>query len=334
MTETDNRKDSIIILRAIAIILVIIGHTLTRYRADFSMSLSVRPFVDIIISLIYAVHIPLFFTISGYLNHSQPYRNYLWKKVLRILVPFVVFSLLKLIFSNFISAQYAHGDSLLSHLKQAFLYGELYWFCYAAFLIFAAAPLLWKKDGNGIAPFGIAFAVICALSVTFLPMFGISIPTVFQFNNAVFYFPFFALGYCLRHSNFSLNFKRPAVTILLCIVSLSLIILFLFLSDINIDYETFFPVKFLAAISLMFLIFLCVRHLTPGRFISTVSAFSLQIMFFDSFFKIFLLSLFSKLGLTGVWICIPVVVTNLLLCILCCRIAEKFKITRKLTGLP
>lgn len=333
MYDISRKNDSITCLKAAATILVIVGHVLAQYKGSQVCTDTPCIFVDVLIRIVYVIHIPLFFTIAGYLNHSQPYGAYLKKKVKRIIVPFIVFSILKLVFSNYISSEFTHGDDILFQLKDAFLYGSLYWFCYAIFLVFAAAPLLWSKSGEGVSPAGIILAAVCGLASTFLPMFGVSIPHIFQLDSAVFYFPFFAAGYCLRQKGVQISSLRTASRLILISVSIFTIIAFLYLSDTNAAFETFFPVKFLAAYSCIFLICLIVSKLSPGKTASSVSGFSLQIMFFDSFFRVVLFYLASSLGLHGFWLCIPIAVTDIFLCLLSCRISERFSVTRIITGI-
>ena len=63
-------------LKAFAAFLVVLGHCLSYYTAWQPLPL----FAGIAEDLIYHVHVPLFFTISGFLCHRQPLRPYYKKR--------------------------------------------------------------------------------------------------------------------------------------------------------------------------------------------------------------------------------------------------------------
>ena len=129
-------------LKAFAAFLVVLGHCLSYYTAWQPLPL----FAGIAEDLIYHVHVPLFFAISGFLCHRQPLRPYYKKKVLRVLVPFWFFAFLKVFFSTVIVRHFAHADTIGGQLYDAFVIGRAYWFAYAIFLMLLIAPLFWEKD--------------------------------------------------------------------------------------------------------------------------------------------------------------------------------------------
>ena len=128
-------------LKAFAAFLVVLGHCLSYYTAWQPLPL----FAGIAEDLIYHVHVPLFFTISGFLCHRQPLRPYYKKKVLRVLVPFWFFAFLKVFFSTVIVRRFAHADTIGGQLYDAFVIGRAYWFAYAIFLMLLIAPLFWER---------------------------------------------------------------------------------------------------------------------------------------------------------------------------------------------
>ena len=131
-------------LKAFAAFLVVLGHGISYYASRYSLPI----FAGIAEDLIYQVHVPLFFTISGFLCHRQPLRAYYKKKILRVLVPFWFFAFLKVFFSTVIVRHFAHADTIGGQLYDAFVIGRAYWFAYAIFLMLSIAPLFWEKDEN------------------------------------------------------------------------------------------------------------------------------------------------------------------------------------------
>ena len=78
--------------KGIAILLVILGHT----SRD---EMLIVPFINVGKNLIYAIHLPLFFFLSGYIlkrkgNELEPFKTFLVKKVKSLLIPFISYSLL------------------------------------------------------------------------------------------------------------------------------------------------------------------------------------------------------------------------------------------------
>ena len=148
-------------LKAFAAFLVVLGHCLSYYTAWQPLPL----FAGIAEDLIYHVHVPLFFTISGFLCHRQPLRPYYKKKVLRVLVPFWFFAFLKVFFSTAIVRHFAHADTIGGQLYDAFVIGRAYWFAYAIFLMLLIAPLFWEKDEKTAPRKAIIGMIAAALAV-------------------------------------------------------------------------------------------------------------------------------------------------------------------------
>ena len=133
-------------LKAVAIIMVIVHHCLA-YLSSTANGISRVGELSIV--LLHTSHVPLFCIIAGYLCHKQPVGKYYEKKVQRILIPFITFSLLKLAYSIFISSEFAHGGSSLGEqLLFSLLIGTQYWFAYAIFDLFLFAPLFWIRGGG------------------------------------------------------------------------------------------------------------------------------------------------------------------------------------------
>ena len=92
--QPSSRIVTIDYLKAFAIILVILGHSLSFYANNIS---SLPNGMKVFSSLVYAVHVPLFFFMAGYLCHKQNVKRFYKKKFMRIIVPFITFTVLKLL---------------------------------------------------------------------------------------------------------------------------------------------------------------------------------------------------------------------------------------------
>lgn len=98
---------------------------------------------------IYQFHMPLFMFASGYIyiafKKDEPYRQFIWKKVKRLMVPY--FSTSAIVITIKLLTQrgmYVENPvTALSYLKMFYLpeAGYFLWFIWALFLMFCIAPL-------------------------------------------------------------------------------------------------------------------------------------------------------------------------------------------------
>lgn len=147
--------------RGIAILLVILGHSITEDMAAASLpALVLRTFV-------YSVHMPIFFFISGYLFQikeqdyfSSPLMKYTVSKFRRLMVPYISFSIINYLIlyaaalvPSISGILESHGyvcgsitDSLFQILTfQGHLDTHL-WFCYVMFLILCINRLFIRNN--------------------------------------------------------------------------------------------------------------------------------------------------------------------------------------------
>lgn len=314
-------------LKAIAIFLVILGHAVSYYMKN---SQETSTAVRIAYILIYSVHVPLFFMIAGYLNHEQNFQIYLWKKIKRILVPFIVFSILKIIYSNIISNSFSHGNNLRDQLIDAFIIGNLYWFIYTIFIIYLIAPLMWgKRDSKN---FLLKFCIFFILAFAVNAYGAEELVNYFQIFNVIHYLPFFYTGYILkRYGNFfSKQIKDNAFHILIICILLMFVGTILKIFDIDITYAG----HYLYVLSLCVLLyFVCINISAKIQIMKIIAAYSLQLMYLDSFFKVLLFAIVMKSGNLNLITVFLVTIVNVFLGCVTCIIAEKIPIICTLMGL-
>ena len=293
-------------LKAFAIYLVIIGHALSYYTDTFQR---LSAWGATTVKLIYLVHVPLFFAIAGYLNHRQPLGTYYQKKVLRLLVPFITFSFLKLLYTNAISAEFSHAEGFTAQLIDAFVYGRLYWFIYCMWFIYLIAPLLWLSP---LIP-AIVLPLLLALNEVneIRGLWRTDNTTPFQLGRISIYGVFFIMGYvCRQQKEHHPEYKQlhPAwFAGIGTVIPLSIALLARYDLLPNV-YLVQTAVSFLLMIPLISF----ARLLPAGISLFDLSArYSLQLMFLDSFFKVVLFTLARRL--------IPVnAITALLLAVIDC----------------
>ena len=323
-------KSYINYLKAFAILLVIFGHCLNYYN-NHVRTLS-EPW-QVVLILVYAVHVPTFFVVSGYLCHAQPIRKYFGKKITRVFIPFVFFSVLKLLYSNVISQDFRHGSGILSQLSDAFVYGKLYWFAYAILACYLVAPLVWKKtNGRPVAAL-IALGVTVVLNCAVFG-FGLRLPTVLQLDQILFYLPFFFTGMILGAypdavRRFLQKHKGALLAVCLSVLALAA---FLRYGMHVMSLGGKFPIAFPLAFALMYPLYLLARAL-PGKivFLEKIGDYSYQLMLFDSFFKAILFAAASRI--LSVPVTLLITLLDVVFGVAACMISERIPGIRTLVGL-
>lgn len=333
-------------LKGIAAIFVVLGHCIS-YLEHYSVTVPL--WLRVIGTLVSSVHVPLFFLISGYLCHRQPYGSYLKKKLEKILLPYVVFALLKLVFNLFISSDNAHGGSLWYNLYDSFILGGAYWFVYCILLIFLIAPLWWRREGESLKRYNarllltigalIAFNVVTVdFGLSPFPQTvttgGVTLETpLFQVERVLFYLPYFLAGMLLKANDgaFTAFYGKWKPLLLSAAPMLAAGACWLVVSG---TVDKGFGPKLLIAVSMMLLLYaLCRRISGKAAVLGVCGRYSLQIMFFDSFFHAALFMVIAKITSVQPVYALPVAALDVAGSVLLCMLLEKIPIVRKLFGL-
>jgi len=329
------QRRSINYLKAFAIILVVIYHACNLTGVSYQSMTAIR-----FSYALRTIHVPLFILIAGYLCHKQPIRPFYGKKIRRILVPFLFMSVLKLLMNNVLPAGYGHGSSLLSQLADAFVCGQLYWFCYCLLIMFAVAPLLWDRK--------LLKTVLLILLIgldLFLGIREIHLTDWLQFHNVLYYLPYFLLGMLLKELHIpkkliaaerkdkgtvrKYRVLLSAAAVVTCGICGYLIfcrlVIYLYILD------------FLFGLSVMALLYLLASFLSGlsfgFRYLDAVGRYSFQIMLLDPFFHAALYMLFSLFLQEGTVMVFLITVPDLILSYLLCKGLERVPVLSDLLGL-
>jgi len=203
ITNNSSRLRHIVVLRAAAILLVVLGHA-TRNTATANPHLyspAVTPFWEVLIQkYIYSFHMPLFFWISGYvfyysaLEQKEDFHilKQLFKKTKRLLVPLYVTSFLVLLPTIYL---FGHPDGSFCQMVASFLVCQQIdhlWFLKDLFFIF----IMMIPLSAFIKPVSIKGGLLFFLVVMLASYKRSLVPLFFQ--GALEYAPFFAAGYVTR----------------------------------------------------------------------------------------------------------------------------------------
>jgi fucose 4-O-acetylase-like acetyltransferase len=188
---TKEESKTLNILKAVAIILVVLGHSFTYYRENFSDGYVILDFFE---NVIYSIHVPMFVIITGYCSHEQDIKKYIKKKVLRLFIPYLTFAAAKLIWVNVLFADGREG-SLVSQIIEYIFVGDRYWFIYMCLGLYLLAPVIWKLQSKD--KLKQAIIIMFAVNVV-LNLFRLSVVNYFQLSAIISYLPFFTVGYFMR----------------------------------------------------------------------------------------------------------------------------------------
>ena len=247
----------------------------------------------------------------------------------------MLYKALPLSFLFFVSGEYSHSGSLTGLFSDAFIYGNTYWFAYTVFLMFAAVPYLWhaKKSGNCLI-MTVPILVLSFVAGALLEHSDRnSAINLFQIRNYIINLPYFITGYLIQvyEESLGLFFKlhRRCITLL---ASGAVICISVLLYTYTIVFSV--TVKYLLSFPLMLLIYSAVR-LIPGdvSLLTDFSSYSLQVMFFDSVFRIIFFKVFSALTGAGFITAILTVPAVIICSYLSCKVCERFAFFSFLTGL-
>lgn len=323
------RNMTIEYLRAFAIILVVLGHCLSYYSNTVAMT---RP-VKMIFELIYSVHVPLFFFISGYLCHRQEKKEFIKKKIIYILIPFFVFSVLKILYSGLLSNEFAHAEGVFSQIYDAFICGNLYWFSYSLFLMFIIMVFFWNFDEK-VEKVLISIFTIVIIGFNILMLYlkiDIDSLSILQFGKTIRYIPFFTLGYLFKvnynkYEKFSNVFIYIMAMVLIIVVS----IYYYNGADTN-NYIAFIIVSFPL---MLYLRLVTKMFKNDNKILALIGKYSYQLMFFDSFNKVILFTVFEKIiNPIPLYMIVLITILNVLLGLIYCSIIKRIKFLRILIGI-
>ena len=182
------RIEEIDIMRGIAAISMILGHSFIVYPIDISSV----PWCHWTQQFIYTFHMELFFVIAGIVYKCNNYKTFMLKKTKRILVPYLFFGCITLVLKAIGGAAINGNESISYGINKMIFYGGNYWFLYVLFLLFAIYPFIEKccsyfKDSNFKAEIAVGIVVLIIRQFS-------SISSLFALSLLSYYIPYFIFG--------------------------------------------------------------------------------------------------------------------------------------------
>lgn len=200
-------NSNITTLRAFAIIIVVLGHSIILYDPSWTWYVPGQecPFFAELKKIINVIQMPLFFSLSGYLFYftiqKYSFTQILRKKTKRLLVPYFMIGFcwmdpIKILL------KVPHHDNILNLIKEQIIgnmNGHL-WFLYTLFALFLAFKLLYtfKIIGNKTIKYDILIIACLFLCNIFNGIFG-------PFANIASYAIFFYLAFFINEYTYILK---------------------------------------------------------------------------------------------------------------------------------
>lgn len=224
------RRQDIVTIRAIAILLVMLGHSIVLYSSAWNLYSTevASPPLDHLKDVINVVQMPLFFSVSGFcflysMRSTKQFGAFVLAKIRRILVPFLIIGLLWLYPLRTLIRYPGYRDHspayvIVKDILGGYDNGHL-WFLPTLFLMLMVTDLLSRL----IADSRFRDAVILAIAVIALMVVPNGVPYIREFGQ---YYLYFVLGILIHEHEERLRcWSPPLVAWGLALAALALLIL-------------------------------------------------------------------------------------------------------------
>lgn len=185
------RNQKVDILRGIAAVLMILGHSFIVYPVNIASV----PWCAAIEHFIYTFHMELFFILAGYVYHCIGYKSYIKKKIERIALPYFVFGIGAMLLRAYGGAAINGTEPIGEGIIKLLFRGGGYWFLYVSFLIFTAYPLLDYVLSKSIA-IEIAFCGLILIVDQY-----VKVTDFLALDTVKHYLPYFVIGHIMAKIN-------------------------------------------------------------------------------------------------------------------------------------
>lgn len=301
MTKTRNRVDYLDNIKALACVLVVIGHFIMSMDAS-----GIVPFNGVtewFKETIYLFHVQLFFICSGFLyifsvkkKNDYKYGHFVLKKLIVLGIPYFTFTTITLLMKMI-------ADDAVNSKENGLLYTLFinptapYWYLYVLFFLFLVIPPFKTKKS-------VSIALIISLALKIIMLTGIlsEMPLPYFLKGIMNYSIWFVLGMALSAYEYKPNRKY----FLFGIVG---IILFTALSIVrycrSYNSETFNFVLGVIAVTSIFILF-SNSNIKAGKVTGFLIKYNLPIYLMHTIFAAGIRVVLVKIGLNAWYIHIPI----------------------------
>lgn len=231
-------------LRAVAILMVVLGHSIILYSPSWTLyeSNTICIPLAMIYRIIDIIQMPLYFSISGYLFYYSQGRNtdfmrFVKNKAKRLLVPFLVFSLCWMVPIKLLVNYSGYQDqSIMTIIVRKTLWGTdngHLWFLVALFLIFVVMYFVCRylyahKDD--------VFNIIVLIVLLICSYFSYGLGAVPCLRNAVLYMFWFFVGFLFNYYHQHFTVRKKVISVVGVIAGIAAIVLYFAVSHSAVKY--------------------------------------------------------------------------------------------------
>lgn len=265
-------------LRFVAILLVVLGHSIIIYNPHWGLIQSPieSNFLKYLCLFIYIFHMPLFFFISGYLFNNINFDNInFWmiftKKIKRLIVPYLFVSILYLVpirtlinYPNYVNNSFLYN--VIVNILLGRDNGHL-WFLISLFLDFISFYFLRKVVRNDKLLF-----IICFI-ISIIGYFYIGAPLQYLF--------WFSYGYFIAKIGFATRCFNKTKMCCIILFLVLLIFLYLFIFDNSSYYIICIILKYIINLILLPFLYIIIPS-KSNKFVQNISKYSFGIYLFHS----------------------------------------------------
>ncbi|MCI1764318.1 MULTISPECIES: acyltransferase family protein [Bacilli] len=282
--------------KGLTMLLVVIGHVSLGLRNAQAFN-DYRQLLLLVIEMVYVIHMPVFFALSGYffkfISNKLDFTRMVWKKLITLGIPYVAFSVLMFLLERFGGGSVRTPISIMSLVN---IYKEPInhlWFIYVLFGIFCYVGLLSMFIKN--------VDMLLLISVVGYLLVNIHVVNIYMIQRVLTWTPIFVLGLKLR--NIDLGKKTTFFSFLFYIIYLVIWKSFNFTTQIDYNRPGIWGVIFPVTIVLAFSIFSNIKENTNFfNYFVKYGKISLSIyMLHEPIASVFRIAML-KLGMTNLYI--------------------------------
>lgn len=287
----DNRIEWLAVLQGYSMLLVVLGHvTLSDIFMDEKF-----PFIAVMERIIYTFHMPLFVFISGWLfcltciNRDNTYRTIMRKKLKRLGIPFVAFSLITIVIKLLLSSYVKRQVDIHEIINTFILFssnplGEM-WFIIVIFILMSLYPIyMWLMHNNNL------LLGLCGALFLF-----IAIPeniAYFQLSNVVRFSVYFICGIMCCHYNLIERFASKWYVVAISLILFTCVNVFELVTTI-LHPKILYVIGSISGITLSICLCCYLTSINPKTF-NSFNRYTFQIFLLGIFFQIGIRIIYGK----------------------------------------
>lgn len=270
------------ILRGMAIIMVIVGHSIIVYPIDLMQVL----WCNVLFQMVTVTHMPLFFMIAGFCFHrGGTFAELIKKKAKRLLIPYVVFNsgdmLCRALFSRLVNRPRSLRESLIN----MFFYGGEYWFLYVLFILCVIFALII----NVVERFQWLQILLLIVAIAMNQWSAFGMNQIGRFDLVCKYFVFCYIGFLIKNYRESCGRWREKIDNVWCrsfVIIVWIVLYYRYYQTMEKNHVFLLLLVNCAGALVCLMLAWRISDLGIGRWLKEVGRYSLQLYLLNGYFLV------------------------------------------------